>query len=138
MVYTGRCLCGRIRYEITGELGPLVNCHCQYCRRAHGAAFSTVAAVPRDQLRFSAGEALIRAHGNASGSRHFCSECGTRLFNSWSQADSAVVVVSSLDQEPPHGPIMHINVESKAGWYRILDDLPQHRGFPEAILGGPK
>lgn len=37
---TGQCLCGAISYEINGELGPVVNCHCLKCRRWHGAAFS--------------------------------------------------------------------------------------------------
>jgi len=28
---------------------------------------------------------------------------------------------------------MHINVESKAGWYDILDDLPQHQALPPGV-----
>ena len=35
---TGRCLCEAIQYEIEGELGTVVNCHCSKCRRWHGAA----------------------------------------------------------------------------------------------------
>ena len=136
MGYTGRCLCGKVRYEIAGEIGPLVNCHCRFCRRAHGAAFSTVTTVRRERLHWTAGEALIRAHGNETGSRHFCSDCGTRLYNDRRPPhDHVALVVASLDQEPARGPVMHVNVESKAGWYRILDELPQHRGFPETIAG---
>ena len=39
-------------------------------------------------------------------------------------------MVASLDVEPEEGPVMHINVESKAPWYEILDDLPQYEGLP--------
>lgn len=38
--------------------------------------------------------------------------------------------IASLDVEPTSKPVMHINVEWKAPWYKILDDLPQFPGFP--------
>jgi hypothetical protein len=59
MSRTGRCLCGKVRYELDGELPPLVNCHCQFCRRAHGAAFVTIAWVPSSSFRFTAGANLV-------------------------------------------------------------------------------
>jgi hypothetical protein len=40
------------------------------------------------------------------------------------------LVVASLDEEPEQGPVMHINVESKAAWYEIRDGLPQHEALP--------
>ena len=45
---TGSCLCGEVTYEISGKVGDIVHCHCQTCRKAHGAAFSSVAAVDDD------------------------------------------------------------------------------------------
>jgi len=42
---SGSCLCGKVRYEISGQVGDIVHCHCQTCRKAHGSAFSSVAAV---------------------------------------------------------------------------------------------
>ena len=42
---TGKCLCGKVRYEINGRLGPVVYCHCSMCRRATGSAFATNASV---------------------------------------------------------------------------------------------
>ena len=43
-----------------------------------------------------------------------------------------MVLVASLDEEPTAHPVMHINVESKAPWYEILDDSPQFQGLPPA------
>lgn len=140
MAQTGHCLCGAVRYELAGELGPIFNCHCQYCRRAHGSAFVSVAWVATAALRVVAGESCVREFRTEGvGSRFFCERCGTRL---WNRAESTPaflsLVVGSLDTDPARGPIMHINVESKAGWFEILDDLPQHLALPAAareVLG---
>lgn len=43
-----------------------------------------------------------------------------------------VLVVASLDEDPASGPVIHVNVESKATWYEIRDDLPRFEGFPKS------
>ncbi len=127
---TGRCLCGAVRYEVDAELGPLVNCHCQFCRRAHGAAFSTMAAVPAAALHVTEGEDEIARHAG----RHFCRRCATRLYNTTeSIPDRVMLVAASLDPEPAQPPVLHINLESKAPWYEILDGCPCFEGFPPGV-----
>lgn len=135
MARTGRCYCGVVRYEVLGELGPLVNCHCQYCRRAHGSAFATVSLVQSADFRVTSGAEALREYGNREGSRFFCERCGGRLFNRPRSTDAfLMLVVGSLDQDPSQPPVMHINVESKASWYEILDALPQHEGLPPEAM----
>ena len=132
-MYTGRCLCGEVRYELDCELSPLVNCHCQFCRRAHGSAFTTVSWVPSSAFRFTAGEEQVASFGEG-GARYFCRRCATRLFSrAQSQPDHMSLIVASLEQEPPAGPVAHFNLESKAGWYEILDDRPRFQSLPDAI-----
>jgi hypothetical protein len=126
----GGCYCEAIRFEV-GSLGPLVNCHCRSCRRVHGAAFMTVALVATSDLRFLEGETRVREFPSGEGSRFFCSQCGSRLFNRpASNAGITMLLVSTLDTEPEQPPIMHINVGSKAPWHEIRDELPQHNGLP--------
>ena len=139
--FTGGCMCNAVRFEITGELGPIVNCHCRYCRRAHGAAFATVSPVRSADLRITSGQEAVKEFRNPEGFRYFCERCGGRLFNRpMSTADVLLLVVGSLDVEPEQHPAMHVNVESKARWYHILDDLPQHEALPPDIVstGGPR
>ena len=38
---TGRCLCGTVRYELTGTPIGMYPCHCSQCRHANGASFAT-------------------------------------------------------------------------------------------------
>jgi len=41
------------------------------------------------------------------------------------------VAMGTLVDDPAVRPTMHIFVGSKAGWYEITDDLPQHHGLPD-------
>ena len=133
MNYHGGCFCGVVRYELKGELGPLINCHCQYCRRFHGSAFVTVAAVASDEFAVSAGLEHIVELKHSQGSRNYCGNCGSRIYNRPKFTDEFVMlIVASLDEALECKPIMHINTESKASWYEISDRLPQFPGMPPA------
>jgi hypothetical protein len=124
---TGGCLCGAIRYRVDAQLGALVNCHCQYCRRAHGAAFATSTIVATKNFTIVEGEERITRYLG----RFFCSECGSSLFNRLESSPKiTALLVASLDEAPETTPALHCNVESKAAWYSILDDKPQFEGFP--------
>lgn len=134
MAQTGRCLCGHVQYELSGELPPLVNCHCQFCRRAHGAAFVTVCWVPRSAFQFVSGKDAVQKYHHGHGFRCFCGQCGTRLFNGMESGEGFIsLIVSTLDNDPLNRPVMHINLESKAAWFSIHDDLPQHQGVPPEV-----
>ena len=124
----GSCLCGGIRYEIEGALGEMDHCHCSMCRKAHGAAFGTYALVRRSDFRVLAGDDLITRYDSSPGIyRTFCSRCGATL--QWVQEKRAEwlgLAVGTLDDDPSVRPAAHIFVASKAPWYEIDDDLPQH------------
>ena len=52
-----------------------------------------------------------------------------------------MLILGSLDEDPPVRPSMHINLESKASWYEILDDLPRFKALPpsaEEILASSR
>jgi hypothetical protein len=131
----GGCYCGAVRYEFAGEVLQLANCHCRYCRRVHGAAFSTVTSVPTESFHITAGADELNEFASESGSRFFCRRCGGRLFNRGaSQPQFTNLSVATLDREPAKPPSIHINVASKAPWYEILDDRPQFPGLPPGTL----
>ena len=78
----GSCLCGQIEYEVELMPDKTFNCHCSYCRKAHGTAFVTLTLAKGETLKIIKGEALLKEHMNGLGGyRAFCSECGTRLMN---------------------------------------------------------
>ena len=54
----GSCLCGAVRYEVRGEAISTFHCHCEICRKQHGAAFATYIELPPGALRVTAGESV--------------------------------------------------------------------------------
>ena len=80
MTIKGGCLCGKVRYEITGPLFSADHCHCSMCRRQHGAAFSTYAKFNPGDFKWISGEDFVKVFDPSSaGGWCFCSECGSTL-----------------------------------------------------------
>jgi hypothetical protein len=123
---SGSCLCGAVRYEIAGELGPIGNCHCRTCRKAHAAAFATTARADRTAFRWSVGESVVASFESTPGKkRFFCPRCGSHLIAAWDAAPHVIVRVGSLDTDPGRRPVVHIWTSQKAPWHEISDGLPQ-------------
>jgi hypothetical protein len=75
MQYKGSCHCGRIAFEVEGELKGAMACNCSMCQRKGSLLWF----VPRDQLKIltpeddNAGTYLFNKHLI---SHHFCKTCG--------------------------------------------------------------
>jgi hypothetical protein len=131
MIRTGHCLCGKLRYEVSGDLAPVINCHCHFCRRVHGAAFTTVAFLPRDAFSWLSPDSELGTFPTPAGNcRHFCARCSTPILNSRPGVNVACLVVSSLLDEFQPAPWFHANTESKSPFFSISDELPQFETWP--------
>lgn len=124
----GSCLCGGVRYAVSGTLGPAVYCHCGQCRKASGSSFATNASVAREGFRFVAGEELVGSYESSPGRlRCFCRRCGSPLVKrDAARPDELRVRLGTLDDDPGIPVAAHIFVGSRAPWTEIGDDLPQH------------
>ncbi|MEX2206153.1 MAG: GFA family protein [Myxococcota bacterium] len=128
---SGSCRCGRLRYELRGQLGFTFNCHCSFCRRIHGSAFTTVSIVPRESFRWSESSGEPAVFVTPLGSvRHFCGICASPMCNRPREPELLCLVVASLDDQRDAAPWAHLNTESKASWFEIADALPQFTSFP--------
>jgi hypothetical protein len=129
----GGCLCGRVRYEISGAVKKLVHCHCSMCRKAHGAAFGSYVMLAGKDFRVVSGQDDVTAYESSPGvQRTFCRRCGSTLqFRSAKRPDSVELAAGTLDDDPGVKPAYHIFVGSKAPWFEITDSLPQHAARPQ-------
>lgn len=127
---TGSCLCGSIRFEVSGDLPDIQVCHCGACRKAQGAPFATNLPVEAANFRFTSGQETLRAYESSPGKeRMFCSRCGSPIFSRALAVPGVVRVrAGTLDAPVAARPVMHNFVGSKADWWAITDDLPQNLG----------
>ncbi|MGC4029348.1 MAG: GFA family protein [Steroidobacteraceae bacterium] len=131
MSIQGSCLCGTLRFEITGPLTAMLHCHCSRCRKQHGAPFATFATAAIDDFHWLAGEEAVDSHAVAPGGpRRFCRHCGSPAPSTAPSMGLAFIPVGLLEGDPGMRPQGHLFAGSKAGWYTIHDDLPQHDKYP--------
>lgn len=128
----GSCLCGIVRYEIRGAVGRASHCHCSMCRKAHGAAFGTYGRVERSDFVLVSGAGEIASYRSSPDViRTFCKRCGSTLqFISDKRPSTFALALGTLDDDPGVRPSLHIYVASKAPWFPITDNLPQHAASP--------
>ena len=134
---TGECLCGGVRIEIAGKVGPVVYCHCSQCRKASGTAFAANADVRRRYWRFVSGEDLVREYESSPGKlRVFCGRCGSPIYAYLRAAPEYLRLrLGSLDTPFTGQPKAHTWVSDKASWAPIADDLPQcPQWAPRSVL----
>ena len=121
---TGGCLCGGVRYEVKGRLGPALACHCSQCARTSGN-FAAMAACSSAELAIAPSETLAWHRSSPDVERGFCARCGGNLFWRAAPGDETYVTAGTLD--PPTGLKLsaHIFVSSKSDYYELDDGLPQ-------------
>lgn len=74
MKYEGSCHCGKVRFEVEGDLNGAMSCNCSICRRKGALLWF----VPRDRLQLLTPEANASTYTfNKHAIKHrFCGECG--------------------------------------------------------------
>lgn len=78
MTHKGSCHCGKIAYEVDGEVKEAVECNCSICsRRGYLLWF-----VPREQVRLSTpdGDMVHYAFNQHRIKHYFCPDCGCAPF----------------------------------------------------------
>jgi hypothetical protein len=78
MKHSGSCHCGRIGFEVEGDLSTALECNCSHCqRKGYLLVF-----VPRDQLDLrTAPQAMSTYRFNRHViDHHFCPDCGCAPF----------------------------------------------------------
>lgn len=123
---TGGCQCGAVRYALAAAPVRAEFCHCRMCQRAVGGVFAAFADVRREDFRWLTGEPALYA-SSPPVQRGFCAACGTPLSYEAEGEATLAVTMGSLD-EPDRVPVTgHCGVQSKIGWLRLNDGLPQRR-----------
>ena len=76
----GSCLCGIVRYRITGPILSFQYCHCSRCRKFTGSAHAANLFTRPDHLEWLAGEGSLGSYELDAEPRFltaFCKNCGS-------------------------------------------------------------
>ena len=125
----GKCCCGAVRYRVADAFLYAANCHCSNCRAATGSAFKPFAGIEREKLAVTRGEDALLVFGEANLNDTRCEVCGSLLYSVVRDGAFVHVALGSLVDPPSIRPTGHIFVGSKAPWFEITDDLPQHEEY---------
>lgn len=119
----GSCLCGHVRFDITGPLlGKASACHCTQCRKQSGHHWAS-ANVATDDLQVLGDVTWYEATNAAK--RGFCARCGSMLFWKAHDEDQISFSLGCLDDEGGIRLQRHIFTADKGDYYDITDGLPQ-------------
>ena len=137
MEISGSCYCNSVQFRLNVAPRAVVNCHCDFCRRHSGAAFSTYAVVPEAAFEISAGQDSISAFElKPDAYKHFCKRCGSPIFNKNARYPGlCMVYIGELAGSSAIVPTANIYCDSQLAW---VPELAQIRNFAEAIVKTPK
>ena len=120
----GSCLCGAVRYEVSGPLREVSFCHCGQCRKTSGHYVAATAAAD-DDLTLTEDRGLRWFASSEDASRGFCQYCGSSLFWRRNKAASTSIMAGTMDGETGLTRKRHIFVADKGDYYTLDDDLPK-------------
>jgi hypothetical protein len=122
----GKCFCGAVHYAVSDEFQYAMNCHCSNCRRTTGSAFKPFAGIEREKFAVTLGADGLLIYGSENTHDAHCQKCGSLLYSVVRDGAWVHVAMGTLVDAPTIRPQRHIFVGSKAPWFTITDDLPQH------------
>jgi hypothetical protein len=129
---SGQCLCGAVKFRISGEFESFFLCHCSRCRKDSGSAHSANLFSTKATVNWETGEAKIKTF-RLCGSKHiksFCSDCGSALPVLQAELGLLVVPAGSLDTEINIRPNAHVCYSSRANWDSDLASIQRLDGLP--------
>ena len=127
-VREGGCLCGRVRYRMSGKPAFVTACHCRFCQKRTGAAFGMAAYVPKAQVEFLSGAMKPYEYKSDETGRwlrmEHCENCGTTV--TWTLEvfpELRALAAGTFDDPKWLKPERHVWTRSGHEWMR----------FPEGV-----
>ncbi len=133
MTWTGGCLCGAVRFEVTERPTMDAYCYCKMCQRWSGSVLTSWAGFDKDVFRCIRGEIKYYKSSEYT-ERGFCADCGSSLVQCPLDGNRISVSTGSFDHSEEFPPREHCGIESQVSWLKVDDDLPrktttEHMGY---------
>tara|TARA_R110002096_G_scaffold243768_1_gene435886 strand:- start:4239 stop:4661 length:423 start_codon:yes stop_codon:yes gene_type:complete len=132
-VFLGSCLCGKVKYKITGSAFAFYHCHCMRCRKLSGTGHASNIRLDSANIEWLSGAQLIKTYNVPEAERFrndFCGDCGSPLPRLFIETGLVVLPAGTLDHEPACSPESRIFYASRSDW-SCSDELPVHDEYPK-------
>ena len=115
----GGCLCGAVRYRVSGQPNWSAFCHCRSCRQATGSAVAAYASFPAERFSVLAGEPSHFASSEGV-RRGFCGRCGAPLtFEGARWPGEIHIHLGSLDDPEVFPPTQQGFTREQLSWLQV-------------------
>ncbi|MEM6942611.1 MAG: GFA family protein [Pseudomonadota bacterium] len=121
---SGRCLCGAVRFSVSGPVTQPVACHCRECQRQSGGVWVSVRAkrehvqIVRDRLAW--------VSVSPKGRRGFCRDCGGYLF--WEEVDGSEIDLAFGALDDTTGLELSAHIFTAESRLPVVDGVPRFEG----------
>ena len=131
--YRGRCFCGKVTFEVTGQPQGTGYCHCESCRHWSAGPVNAFTLWKPDAVKITRGADNIGTYNKTKNSyRKWCKTCGGHIFTEhpgMGLTDVHAAVIPDL----AYRPAVHVNYQETK--LRIKDGLPKLKDFPKEMGG---
>ena len=130
---TGRCFCGEVQFEVTGQPAAMGYCHCESCRTWSAGPVNAFSLWNPENLKITRGAQSIAGFAKTPQSdRKWCTKCGGHLFTDhphWKLVDIYAALLPQLKFEPG----VHVHYQETV--LPMRDGKPKFKDIP-AEMGG--
>ena len=131
--HNGRCFCGAVEIQVTGDPLGMGYCHCSSCRSWSAGPVNAFTLWKPENVKVIKGAEHIREfHKSANSHRKWCNICGGHLMTDhpqWQLVDVYAATVPSVAFTPG----VHVNYQETV--LKMKDGLPKMRDFPKELGG---
>src|SRR5208282_4119948 len=126
--HSGGCLCGEVRYVVSGHPAFGLVCHCRFCQRRLAGAFAVIAYFDERLVEFVQGTLTEYEHRSDESGRWlrmaFCGNCGTTVSHTAEVRPAMRAIEAGTFDDPDWFVIdRHSWVQSKRPWVSIPADV---------------
>jgi hypothetical protein len=132
-IFSGGCLCGRVRYTTEAEPAFTGICHCRDCQRTTGSAFSTEIAFPTAAVQLTGALTTYVKTGDSgrSTTRAFCPTCGSSVTVEVEAMPGLLLIAAgTLDDPTVVRPGAELFCASAQPWVKLHGERPRFPAMP--------
>lgn len=132
-IHVGKCFCGAVEIEVSGEPVAMGYCHCDSCREWSAGPINAFTLWPPDAVRvIQGGEHLGDYQKSDTSLRKFCKICGGHVMTEhplWGVTDVYAAIIPAFH----YVPALHVNYGATV--LHIKDGLPKYKDMPSEMGG---